>query len=412
MNESVQYPRFRWLVLVSAVLGYISMQVTMLSFAPILPQIARDLAVDIGAATNLMTAFIFSGAVAMLFAGAICDRYGIMLVVVLGLFFAAAPAALMPWVGTTYGAVFWARIFEGLSSGFLLSAYGPIVAFWFPVREKGLAAGLMGSSVGVGSSIAVIAGPAVFLATGSWRQMSAWLSIVPWVGLAFAVILLMAPKPPVPSQPQPPGGPVSDGAAFKQALLSPATWIGISVTFFAAWCLQSLYNFAPAFLSTDRPVGAGFGPMGSGQLMLAVMIAGIIGPVLGGIITDKTYRGNVKPVMVICFVLSCVLIYAIQFAFIYASVPLLIASLGLAGIGVSSVYASVYLYVAKAYPLQVVGKMTGLWSAIGSFGGAVGLFVTGITVKSSGFYNTGLTLIALAGVAGLILTVLLPKPKA
>ncbi len=411
MNETAQYPRFRWLILIAAVTGYISMQIILLSFAPILPQIALDIEVDMGTATNLMTAFVFSGAIALLFAGIICDRYGIMVVTLIGLFFAAAPATFMPWFGTTYHGAFWMRILGGFSTGFLLSAYGPIVAIWFPPREKGLAAGLLGSSVGIGSAIGVIIGPALFLVTGDWRHISAWLSILPWIGLIFTAILFIVPNPPLPPQSQFDEVNLANKSALKQAFLSPTTWIGVLVIFFAAWCFQTLTNFTPAFFSADKPAGAGFGPMVAGQLMLSVMVASIIGPVIGGIITDRGLRGNVNPVITVCFAFSCMAIYAIQSEIVYTSTPFLVLVLLVAGLAVSCVYASILLYIAKVYPVQVVGKMTGLWSAIGAFGGSIGILVAGLSVKNLGNYRLGIIITAIGGLVGLVLALFLPKTK-
>lgn len=412
MKEPAHYTGFRWLILISAMLGNVAMQVTNLAIAPILPQIAQSLSIDMGAATNLMTAFLFSGAIALFFSGFICDRYGIMIVLVVGSLCAALPAALMPWIGSTYTGVVWVRIFEGLSSGFLLTVTGPIIALWFPSNEKGLASGLMGASISVGSAIGIISGPALFLATGSWRLTSAYLSVFGWIAVAFAVILSFSSKLRVPTSTVSPDGSVTGRKVLKAALSLRATWIGMLTIFFAGWCLQNLYGFTPSFLAADRPLGAGFGPMVSGQLMLTAMFAGIVGPIIGGILTDKVFAGNVKPVSSIGFLLYIGSIYVVQWGFVYVKVPLLVGTLILAGIAVMFVYPLMYVYVAKIYPLQIVGKMTGLWSVFGALGGVIGLFVAATTLGSFGTYSVPITLIAVGGLAGLILSLFLPKPKA
>jgi predicted MFS family arabinose efflux permease len=57
MNESIQYPSFRWFMLFVACLSYAGMQINMIAYAPLLAEIAKDLGVDMGPATNLMTVF-------------------------------------------------------------------------------------------------------------------------------------------------------------------------------------------------------------------------------------------------------------------------------------------------------------------------------------------------------------------
>ena len=209
MNESIQYPRFRWLVLFTACLGFAAMQIGMIAYAPLLGDIAKDLGVDMGVATNLMAVFLFTGSIGLIVGGFLCDRYGIMFVIILGLLCASVPAALMPWIGTSYKAVLWARIIQGLSAGFLLCTMAPIVAVWFPPQEKGLASGLMSGSVSLGSAVGVLAAPAVFLALRSWQQMAAWLSLPGWVALMLAIVAVVSPKPQgLPSQSQSSGAPV------------------------------------------------------------------------------------------------------------------------------------------------------------------------------------------------------------
>jgi MFS family permease len=105
----------------------------------------------------------------------------------------------MPWIGTSGSGPywtwpsFWARIVQGLSSGFLFPAMPAIVNTLFPPQQRGLANGLMSSSVAVGSSAGVFLGPIVNNAVGGdWKSMFATISIVPWVCVVFAVIMYVA----------------------------------------------------------------------------------------------------------------------------------------------------------------------------------------------------------------------------
>jgi MFS family permease len=408
MNESIQYPRLRWLVLITVVIGYIALSVNMIAFAPLLPEIAKDLKIDIATATNLMTASAFYASVALIVGGFLCDRLGIMFVVILSLLGMGLSSVLIPWIGTSYKAVLWIRIFQGAAGGILFCVMSPICAIWFPERQRGLASGLMGGAVSVGSAIGVLAAPALFLALKSWQQMAAWLSVVSWIGLVLALVIVFSPKPQLPSQVEAGGAP--EKTAFKRALTSPITWIGIFVTFFIAWCLQTIYNLTPSYLAADKPIGVGFGPMMSGKLMMAVMIAGIVGPVIAGLLQDKVFRGNPKPVMFIGFIL-CAFIYTVIFSFVYSNLFLLVVALILAGAGIQFVYPAIVVYVSAAYPIHTVGKMLGLWMGLGMFGGAAGLFAGGFVLARFGNYNVSIMLIALAAVIGFVLALFLPKPK-
>ncbi|MDB9822313.1 MFS transporter [Deltaproteobacteria bacterium] len=411
-NESNQYPSYRWLILIVAALSYINVQIANLSITPILPHIAQDLGVDLGVATNFMTVFLFSGNIILLaVGGAICDRFGILNTLAVGLLCAIIPSTLMPWVGETYTGVFYARLIQGLSPGFIFPAMGPILAIWFPLEEKGLATGLMSAGVALGSFLGIMGGPIVFKMVDTWQQMTAWVSIIGWIDLAFIIFLIALPKPQSPVQHSEDAA-QPDKNIFKVALLAPLTIVGIFLTFMASWNMQCLYSLTPTFLSADIPTGAGYGPMMSGQLMINVtVISGIFGPMVLGLLVDKVFKGNTKEVFAIGFILMCVFMYAIKTPFIYGSKVPLSISLMLAGLGVQFVMPAIYIFMAKSYKHQIVGKMTGLWMGLGTFGGVLGLYLAGKTLTIAGNYSIAFTLMSLAALVGLVLSFVMSKLK-
>jgi MFS family permease len=413
MNDSVQYPGFRWLVLTSAVLGFITVQLANLSMAPVLPQVAENLKINLGTASNLvMTTFLFSGCVILvLVGGAVCDKFGVLTSMILGTLCAAVPMALMPWIGQSPTGLAWARIIEGFSSGFTFPAMGPIIGLWFPNHQRGLAGGLMSASVAAGSAGGVMLGPVVVQHVSNWQAMCATLSIVGWVGFAFAAILAIMPKPKLPTRPAPPDG-ASDATVFKRILFSPLTLTGVLVTFMAAWGMQCLYGLTSTFLAADKPVGVGYGSMTAGQLMLGVtLFAGVVGPMVCGILLDRVLKGNAKVVLHIGFALMCVFVYLLTTPAVINHILVLEFVLILAGFGVQFVFPTIYYFIAKAYPPQVVGKMSGIWMGIGTFGGVLGLYIAGVTLKSQNSYHTTLLLQTLSAFVGFLLVFVLAAQK-
>jgi MFS family permease len=386
------------------------MQIDIIAYAPLLGDIAKDLRVDMGVATNLMAVFLFTTSIAFLVGGFLCDRYGIMFVIILGLLCASIPATSMPWIGTSYRTVLWARIIQGFSVGFLLCTMAPIVAVWFPLPEKGLASGLMSGSVSLGSAVGVLAAPAVFLASRNWQHTAAWLSLLGWLGLPLALGCRHTSRT-FEAQSQSRVASSTEGTAFKQALSVPSTWIGVLVAFFSTWCLQTFWNLTPTYFAIDKPVGVGFGPMMSGKLMLAVMVAGMAGPVIGGAIQDKFFRGNSKPILLIGFILSGLFTYAILSPVVYTNKLVLVVCLILAGSGVAFLYPALVVIISGFYPIHIVGKMVGLWMALGAFGGALGCLVGGLAIAKFGNYNAAITQIALAAAIGFIFALFLARPK-
>ena len=106
---------------------------------------------------------------------------------------------------------------------------------------------------------------------------------------------------------------------------------------------------------------------------------------------DKVFRGNAKPVLLIGFTLSCVFILCNP---VSGRIHKYAGSCGLPNTGWSRVnaflYPAIVVFVSGTYPVQIVGKMLGLWMGLGAFGGAAGLFVGGLAVAKFGNYNLAL----------------------
>lgn len=410
MNEVGGYSRYRWLVLVTACLSFVSLQINMISFAPLLKTVAGDLGVDIGEATNLMAVFLFAGAIALIIGGFLCDRLGVLVLLMIGNFFGSGAAVLMPWLGNSFNAVFALRFLEGMAVGFCVCTMAPTIAIFFPTKERGLVGGLQGTSIAVGTAIGVGIGPVIAEAAGGWRPMSAWLSICGWVALVLVIILIVSPKPQFPSEARRREGGYADEGMFKSAVAGHNTWIGVAATFCAAWCMQTVYGLTPTYLGAS-PEGLGFGPVVSGKLMQGVAIASIIAPVMGGIVQDKVFRSNAKPLLAAGFALCALFTYAIVLEVIVKGQATLVGALVLAGAGVALIYPAITVYVSGTYPVAIVGRILGLWLGLGAFGGAAGLFVAGLLVARSGNYQTAMTAISFTAVLGLILSLLLKRPK-
>ena len=403
------YPGFRWLVLILASLGLISWQMVNLSVSPLVPLIAASLHTDAGTATiALMTSFLVSGCLMwVLLGGYICDRYGVFVSLILGFLCLAGPGSLMPMIGASTTGIFWARMIQGLSLGLMFPPIPAIVSTLFPPSQKGLANGLMNSAVSVGGSAGVFLGPLVLKAEhGEWKSMSATISIFVWACVVLGLILFASFNAKLPNREAP--ADEAKGSAFKMALVSPFTIVGIMIFFLTAWAIHCLYGLPGAYLAADRPLGAGYGAMTAGQLMLGVtLLAGVTGPILSGFLLDKAFRGNAKPMLLVGYFLMCVFVYALISSRVTGGAGLLEVVLILAGYGAQFAITTIWYLVANSYPPQIVGKMSGLWGGIGSFGGVLGLYIAGLTVKSQGSYHTTLYLQSFVALIAFVLTFVL-----
>lgn len=412
-NDSTYYPKYRWLILIAASLSYANAQIVNLSIAPNLGAIAQNLGIELGLATQFMSAFLFSGCILMFtFGGAVGDRIGILPTLFIGLLMAVVPSALMPWIGHSFTSVFWARIIQGLSPGFIFPVMGSIIAIWFPLKQKGLATSLMSAAVSIGSAAGVMGGPALLKhLVGTWQEMAAWVSIIGWIDVVFIFFLLVLPKPKAPVQQKP----ATDQPNWKEygiALIAPITLIAILVNFMASWNMHCLYGITPTFLSVDAPVGAGYGGIASGQLMINVtIISGIFGPMICGFLVDRIFRGDTKQVFIMGFIMACTFMYLIKNPSVYGNKYLLSISLLMAGFGAQFVMPAVYIWIAKSYAHRILAKMTGLIIGIGTLGGVFGIYLSGVTLQWTGNYSVPYTLISIAAIAGFVFTLILHRMK-
>lgn len=412
-SDSTHYPKYRWLILIAAAFTYVNVQIVNLSITTMLDDIAANLGVSLGVAHNFESAFLFSGCILMFtLGGAIGDRIGILPTLLLGLLVAVVPAALMPWIGNSYAAMFWIRIIQGLSPGLIFPVMGSIIAIWFPLREKGLATGLMSAAVAAGSVGGTLGAAIVYHlpAVHTWQQMSAWVSVIGWADVVFIILLLALPKPLQPTH-QTASIEHPQLKEYLIALIAPITLMIILVNFMSSWNMHCLYTVSPTFLSISEG-GAGYGGIVAGQLMLNVtVISGIFGPMVCGFFVDRIFKGNTLQVFAIGFILCILFMYAIKTPSVYTNKSFLSVSLIMAGFGVQFAMPAVYIFIAKSYKHRIMAKMTGVVMGIGTLGGVLGIKVCGIAYDAFANYSLAYNIIALTAVVGLVLTFILHKTK-
>lgn len=412
MQEKSMYSSHRWLVLLAGSATIMALYINMIVFAPVLGDVAAGLKVDMGMATNLMMGFVLSVALVLSFGGVVCDKFGITAALVLGLLCTSVPAALMPLIGQDYDAVFIGRLVQGASVGFVFATIGPILALWFPPREQGVASGILFGAISIGSTIGVIAAPSLSAAFGSWQKMVAVMSIPGWAAILLALLFTRkAPSPEVIRALQAAMSAGSGDISFGRALTLPKTWLITAVIICNSWGLYCLYNLVPPYLAAPSPMGIGLPPVSAGNLALALTSVGIFAPFVGGLFFDKVAKGNPKPAVVMGFLLSGMFTYLILNPSVSGNTSLLALCLMLAGWGIPFMNASLSATIAVSYPVSIIGRMMGFCFGVGTFGGALGLFLGGKSIALTGSFYTALVLISGAALAGMILISCLRKKQ-
>ncbi|ACM18501.1 membrane protein, major facilitator superfamily [Geotalea daltonii FRC-32] len=404
-----KHSSYRWLVLLAGCLAICTIYMDMIAYAPILGEIAKKLTIEMGAATNLMMGFVLSVACVLIWGGVVCDKFGITTALVLGLLCSTLPTAIIPWIGGNYAAVMMARLVQGASVGFVFATIGPILALWFHPREHGMASGLLIGSISLGCAIGVFASPAVLGMTGSWEKTIFTLGIPGWAAILLAIIATRKNPPQISteeaisSSDTPP-----TSMSFMDALACPITWLGSLIVFCNAWAMYGLYNLVPPYLAADAPMGLGLGAAMSGKLSIAVTIIGLFATIFGGLFFDKVAKGNSRLAAIIGFLISaCVIV--ILLPAVSKSITVLALCLLVVGWGIPFMGPSISAFIAMNYPPGIVGRMIGWWFGFGTFGGAAGLYLGGMSISKSGNFYLAISMISIASMIGVLLSLFLKR---
>jgi MFS family permease len=342
-------------------------------------------------------------AIGYIVGGLLCDRFGVFSSLLLGTFLSAVPTLFVPPFGHSYHSVLFLRFLQGFAPGLVVVCAPKVAALWFPPERRGLATALPPTGISIGTLIALVGAPVIFPSAGTWQNTALRLSIISWVALVFVLVLRFAPKPAIP-------GEEFAGAQgrFKPAFRLPILYIGFVVVFFSSWTLQSVFDLTPSYLALD--IGLGFGRLAAGQLMGIVTIAGIIGPIIGGLLIDKVFRGSARPVILGGFGLTAVLFFALQFPVVHAARPTLVVDLFLLGVGVTVLYPAVFEFVSRSFPAYMAGTIIGLWMGLGNLGGATGLFLDGALLNRFPSYHPAITAVAIAAAVAFVISFWMKKP--
>ncbi len=402
-DETAGNTRYRWAVLTALLFGTATYSANLIFMAPILPQVAQDLHINMGAAANLFTAYLLTCAISQMFAGVVCDKLGVTAALVVGSLCASVPAVLMPWLGDNYNAVVVMRLIQGASTGFIVTSTGPVLALWFPEKERGLASGLAVGSSSTGCALAVVLSPIIYATAGTWQRTSAVFSIIGWIGLLLALMWTRR-KPPVAVETLCPTAATASPAKMtvREIALSPVTWVATFCVFFGNFGLHPLLNFVPAYLAAPAPAGLGFGSMLAGRMALATTIVGIFATSSSGIFYDKVAKGDARLPIALGFIMTGLFAYGLVCSLVYSSMFSIVICLMLAGWGGMFIYPAINAYVIANFPPGIVGRMLGICFGLGGFGGFIGLYLGGLSISRSGNFVMAIILISLASAAGII----------
>ena len=239
---------------------------------------------EAGLLITVTAAIRMGGALA---SGTLAPRYGSRSMIVIA---AVAVGVSMVLLGfaRNYGMALGSAVLMGAGGGVTLTPMMGLLAAWFRMRDRGLAAGLAAS----GGSIAFIfAGVVVPILTGAnwddgWRHSWQLFGGVVLV-VALVSVLFIRERPDEPIEAERHSGPTRS-AWPVEAFKHPAVWLITMVAFTSGWAQNLFTTFFGLYLTQEN----GISLTTVGQLVVLIGALSIGSGVLWGWMSDKLGRGQ------------------------------------------------------------------------------------------------------------------------
>jgi len=382
--------------------------------------VRHDLGLSAAQMGVLLSAFLWTYALAQLPVGFLIDKVGARKALSAGLAVWSVAQLLVGCV-TSLGQFCAARALLGVGESPVSPGSARATRDWFPLHRRGMATGVWNSSSSLGTAIAVPLLTVLMLAVG-WR----WMFVVMGVaGLGVAGVLYWLYRDPqacgLPADAlrhigdarahgdTAPDAPIT--FAQWRRLFSRRTVLGVLAGMFG--CIYVLWMFnawLPYYLEHDRHLSVGY----TGLIAAIPFAFGVLGSLISGWMLDLLVRWGVSPVNSRKYPMTIGLI-GMGLATIVGAV----AQDGVIGIGAISVAMFLcYACTATAWATPVIAvpgpfcaSMGSIQNFSGYIGGALAPSVTGAALQWTGDLHAGLLTGAAVGIGcGVLYYLLVTEP--
>ncbi len=308
----------------------------------------------------------------------------------------------------SFGLVLALRFLQGW--GIIWGINVGLTAAWFPVKNRGLASGLVGAGLTLGTGFGGYFGNRLWNLFGDWR---ACIVNGGFLWLAFIVLYLLlakdAPKDLYPDEAV---------AAEKKVPVSkrnvwtmPGAWLCTIALFCVCWMCCGFQTTLPSYLAT-----LGYTTEQSGSAMLWNGLIGLAMTPIGGALSDAFIaRGGSQLRSRANCMTAGFLVTAAAIVICPMAAPMgfgaVMATALLHGVGGPVANASI-----GALPLDLLvdqslaDKMFGMTCLVGLSGGIIAPLVVSAVMERAG-WTAGMVVTALGAVAGIVVGTIMPKFK-
>ncbi|MER8448155.1 MFS transporter [Mesorhizobium sp. M1066] len=365
---------YRWVIVAAGALMSCVAIGTMFSLAIFLEPMAIDTNWSRAGISSAMTLnFLVMGLGGFAW-GAISDRFGARIVVMIG----AVLLGLALVLASRAGSLLSFQVTYGVLVGLAASAFfAPMIALttgWFDTNRS-LAVSLVSAGMGV-APMTISPFARWLISAYDWRTAMFDIGITAWVLLLPAVLLVR--QPPKPVLVDPGSAPVAEGAGLTvgQALRSPQ-FIVLGLTFFACCAAHS----GPIFHMVSYAMLCGVAPMAAVSIYSVEGLAGLGGRLFYGVLADRL---GVKPVLIAGLAIQAIVIAAYLSISQLEQFYMLAVIFGATYGGVMPLYA---VLAREYFGQRILGTVFGAATMLSSLGMALGPLAGGMVFDAYANYS-------------------------
>lgn len=403
-------PAYPWIVVallwVVALLNYLDRQM--------LSTMQSNIAQDITALQNaeafgvLMAVFLWVYGFASPFSGAVADRISRKWLIVGSLGVWSAVTLAMGFA-TEFSQLLWLRGIMGISEALYIPSALSLIADYFSGKGRSLAIGLHMTGLYCGQALGGFG--AIVATTWSWQTTFHWFGIV---GIAYAVLLIfMLHEKPGHGQTattqSKTAGPRKESVVQSVLFIFSNIAFWVILFFFASssvpgWATK---NWLPTLFVDNLGIPMTWsGPMAT----LTIAISSFIGVLVGGPLSDRWVRRNVRGRIYTSAIGLAMMIPSLALIGLAHNAVLSVAAGLIFGIGYGMFDANNMPILCQFVPSRQRALAYGFMNSVGVLMGAVTTQVLGRLTESVGL-GTCFSLMALLLIVALTLQLLILRPK-
>jgi MFS family permease len=380
-----------------AILTYAVSMISRFAWPPLITVVSPELGISMAEAGSYMTGFYIGYVLTQVPAGMLSDRFGVRGLLTATLLVQAAATWFLGSIDA-FQTGFVLRVVSGLSGGCVYSACFRALVGWFPLKERGLAFGLLMSSPALGLAVANIAAPALEGLLG-WRGVFKVIGAFSLVS-GFLVMALM--KESGSGSPQAAKGPPPSFLAGLKYVLSSREILLLAIGgFLYIWAYIGFISWGNAYLKQVLQMSLGR----AGAIMTMVALIGLVVSPIAGLQAGKKGLGREF------LMAASVLLVASVILFGQASSPAFLWLWALlVGIAFGVINPVISLVVSTYSAPEWAGSAGGVTNCVWQIAGAVVPMVTGLSIDLSGSFGVVWWIIA-AGPALFLVVLLMLRKK-